>query len=49
MGFRLCHLALAWVLKYGHVDSVVVGARSVLQLEDTLRALELFSKWSPEL
>jgi aryl-alcohol dehydrogenase-like predicted oxidoreductase len=47
-GFKLVHLALAWVIKYKHCDSALIGARTVAQLEDCLKALELVEKWTPE-
>ena len=47
-GFKLVHLALAWVIKYKHCDSALIGARTVAQLEDCLKALELVAKWTPE-
>lgn len=47
-GFKLVHLALAWAVKYQHCDSALIGARTVAQLEDCLKALELLEKWTPE-
>ena len=41
-------MALAWVMKYEHLDSALVGARSVAQLEDSLKALDLVEKFTPE-
>ena len=34
-------IALAWLLAQPAVDSVVIGARTMAQLEDNLRAIEL--------
>jgi aryl-alcohol dehydrogenase-like predicted oxidoreductase len=42
------HLALAWVIKYKHCDSALIGARTAAQVEDCLKALELVEKWTPE-
>jgi L-glyceraldehyde 3-phosphate reductase len=39
VGFGLNHLALAWVMKFKHLDSALVGARNVAQLEDSLKSL----------
>lgn len=39
LGFKLTHLAIAWVMKYVHCDSALIGARTVEQLKDSLRAL----------
>jgi aryl-alcohol dehydrogenase-like predicted oxidoreductase len=48
VGFNLNHLALAWVLKFRHLDSALVGARTVTQLEDSLKALEMLAQFTPE-
>lgn len=32
LGFKLTHLAIAWVMKYVHCDSALIGARTVAQL-----------------
>lgn len=32
LGFKLTHLALAWVMKFEHCDSALIGARNVAQL-----------------
>ncbi len=45
-GQSLAQLAIGWVLRDSRVTSTVVGASSVAQLEDSLRALE---KWEFEL
>jgi len=47
-GFKLTHLALAWAVKYRHTSTVLLGARTVAQLEDSLKAVELLEKWTPE-
>lgn len=49
LGFKLNHLALAWVINFAHSDSALIGARNLAQLEDSLKALELLEKWTPEL
>jgi aryl-alcohol dehydrogenase-like predicted oxidoreductase len=49
LGCKLGHLALAWAIKYEHLDSALVGARNSAQLEDTLKALDVVEKWTPEL
>lgn len=46
---KLTHLAIAWTLKYPHVDSGLIGARTVAQLEDSLKSLEILDKLTPEL
>lgn len=47
-GYKLLHLALAWAIKFVHLDSALIGARTVAQLEDCLRALEYLEKLTPE-
>jgi aryl-alcohol dehydrogenase-like predicted oxidoreductase len=42
-------LAIAWTIKYPHVDSGLIGARTVAQLEDSLKSLEVLEKLTPEL
>jgi aryl-alcohol dehydrogenase-like predicted oxidoreductase len=46
---KITHLALAWVIKYQHVDSALIGARNAAQLEDSLKALDVLEKLTPEL
>jgi aryl-alcohol dehydrogenase-like predicted oxidoreductase len=36
-------------MKYGHTDSALIGARTAAQLEDSLKAIELLEKLTPEL
>ena len=40
-GFKLTHLAIAWAMKYKHLDSALIGARTAAQLEDSLRSFEM--------
>jgi aryl-alcohol dehydrogenase-like predicted oxidoreductase len=49
VGCKLTHLALAWALKYEHLDSALIGARNSEQLLDTLKALDVLEKLTPEL
>ena len=48
-GQSLAQLAIAWVLRDPRVTSTVVGASSVAQLEDSLRALERLDLEADEL
>ena len=48
-GQSLAQLAIAWVLRDPRVTSTVVGASSVVQLEDSLRALERLDLEADEL
>jgi aryl-alcohol dehydrogenase-like predicted oxidoreductase len=48
LGFKLTHLALAWAINFGYLSSALIGARTTIQLEDCLRAIELYEKFTPE-
>lgn len=48
-GASLAQLAVAWVIKYQYTSSALVGARNAAQLQDTLKALDLIEKWTPEI
>lgn len=48
VGFKLTHLAIAWVMKFPYANSALIGARTVAQLEDSLKALDLYEKFTPE-
>ena len=39
-GQTLAEMALAWLLKDNRVTSVIIGASSVTQLKDNLKALD---------
>jgi voltage-dependent potassium channel beta subunit len=49
LGCKLIHLALAWAIKYQYTSSALIGARNSAQLEDSLKALDILEKWTPEL
>ncbi len=42
-GQTLAEMALAWLLRDKRVTSVIIGASSVAEIEDNLRALEYAS------
>ena len=48
-GQTLAEMALAWLLRDKRVTSVIIGASSVAQIEDNLRALEYASFSDDEL
>jgi aryl-alcohol dehydrogenase-like predicted oxidoreductase len=48
IGFKLIHLALAWVIKYEYASSALIGARTLAQLEESLKAIDLLEKFTPE-
>ena len=48
MGFKLSHLAIAWAIRYRHLDSALIGARTVTQLEDCLKAIDFLENFSDD-
>jgi L-glyceraldehyde 3-phosphate reductase len=42
-------MAIAWILRNGRVTSALVGARTVAQLDDTLKSLDHLDFTSEEL
>lgn len=44
----MAQLAIAWVLRNPHVSSVILGATSIEQLQENLRALEAYEKVSKD-
>ena len=42
-------LALAWVLRNTDVSSCIMGSSSVKQVEENMKALELFKIWTPQI
>lgn len=49
LGCSLTQLALAWVLYNKNISTAIVGARNVAQLDETVKALDVYKKWTPEL
>ena len=47
MGYKLHHLALAWIIRFKCISSAIIGARNAGQIEDTLKGLELVEKITP--
>lgn len=45
----LAHLAIAWSLKYQYTSTTLIGARNTEQLVDSLKALDVVKKLTPEL
>jgi len=42
-------LALAWAIASGDVSTCILGFTKLSQVEENLKALELYYKWTPEL
>lgn len=45
----MAELAVAWVLKFQHTSTALIGARTLPQLESTLKSLEIVPKLTTEL
>ena len=45
----LTHLAIAWTIKFQYVNTALIGARTVAQLEDSLKALPIVEKLTTEI
>jgi aryl-alcohol dehydrogenase-like predicted oxidoreductase len=45
----LSALALAWVVKYKHTSTALIGARNMDQLNKNLKAIEVYKKLTPEI
>jgi aryl-alcohol dehydrogenase-like predicted oxidoreductase len=43
---KLTHLALAWLIKNTDLDSALIGARNVQQLEESLEVLAVLDKFT---
>lgn len=41
---NLVEVAIAWSLKFKHTSTALIGARTVAQLEQSLKALEVLPK-----
>jgi aryl-alcohol dehydrogenase-like predicted oxidoreductase len=49
LGVPMVHLALAWCLKNPHVSSVILGATSVEQLKQNLKAIAVVEQLTDEI
>jgi len=49
LGCTQAQLSLAWTIRNKDVSTAITGARSVEQLESTLKAVEVVKKFTPEL
>jgi aryl-alcohol dehydrogenase-like predicted oxidoreductase len=46
---RFGSTGLAWIIYNKEVSTAITGARSLEQLNDSIGALDIFKKWTPEL
>ena len=49
LGVSQAELALAWIIVNKDVSSCIIGASKLSQIESNLKAVELATKWTPEL
>lgn len=47
-GFSMAQMALAWTIANSNTSTCILGASSILQLEENLKSLELAQKWKRE-
>eukprot|EP01017_Pseudomicrothorax_dubius_P010504 TRINITY_DN13764_c0_g1_i3.p1 TRINITY_DN13764_c0_g1~~TRINITY_DN13764_c0_g1_i3.p1 ORF type:complete len:347 (-),score=82.61 TRINITY_DN13764_c0_g1_i3:131-1171(-) len=48
LGGTLPQLALAWTLTNPDVSTIILGASKVTHLEDNIRALDIYRRWTPD-
>ena len=46
LGFTQAQLALAWCLASNDVSTVILGFTRIEQVEENMKALELYGKWN---
>ena len=49
LGYTQAQLALAWVLVNTDVSTLIIGFSKIEQLEENVKALELYHKWNKDL
>jgi voltage-dependent potassium channel beta subunit len=49
IGCSMAQLAIAWVASNEHVSTVILGATSIAQLDENLKAMEFIDKITPEI
>lgn len=49
LGYTQAQLALAWVLASTDVSTLIIGFSKISQLDDNIKALELYAKWDKDL
>lgn len=49
LGYTQAQLALAWAISNKDVSTCILGFTRLSQVEENLKALELYYKWTPEL
>ncbi len=49
LGYTQAQVALAWAIANTDVSSCILGFTKLSQVEENLKALELYYKWTPEI
>ena len=49
LGYTQSQLALAWALSNKDVSTLILGFSKVTYIDENLKALELYRKWTPEI
>lgn len=49
LGFTQAQLALAWAIANKDVSTCILGFTRLSQVEENLKAIELYYKWTPEI
>lgn len=49
LGFTQAQLSLAWAIANTDVSTCILGFTRLSQVEENLKALELYYKWTPEI
>lgn len=49
LGFTQTQLAIAWALASRDVSTLILGFSKVAYVDENLKALELYKKWTPEI
>lgn len=45
----MVEVAIAWCIKFKYSSTALIGARTVAQLEQSLKALKILDKFTPEI
>lgn len=49
LGYTQAQLSLAWAIANKDVSTCILGFTRLSQVEENLKALELYQKWTPEI
>ena len=49
LGYTQAQLSLAWAIANRDVSTCILGFTRISQVEENLKSLELYQKWTPEI